>query len=201
MAIAIRTAVHARRAWRTCRPARAIVADSDPATEEPETRNKARAVLQAIATAETLRPELAMSRSSARREFGGVLAAAALAGALALSAGGQTVGTRSPTVRHAPLPPVTVAVAGLPTPLRWSPRSPAWSRWPRSWRCSPSADWGAVAVGAALALAGGLLAWSGVRVAERRAGIGGCGERRASAAPRDTAVTVARGTRLAGPRR
>jgi anthranilate synthase component 1 len=33
-----------------------IVADSIPANEEQETRNKARAVLQAIATAETLRP-------------------------------------------------------------------------------------------------------------------------------------------------
>jgi anthranilate synthase component 1 len=32
-----------------------IVADSVPANEEQETRNKARAVLQAIATAETLR--------------------------------------------------------------------------------------------------------------------------------------------------
>jgi anthranilate synthase component 1 len=33
-----------------------IVADSVPALEEKETQNKARAVLQAIATAETLRP-------------------------------------------------------------------------------------------------------------------------------------------------
>jgi anthranilate synthase component 1 len=33
-----------------------IVADSIPAHEELETRNKARAVLQAIATAETLKP-------------------------------------------------------------------------------------------------------------------------------------------------
>jgi anthranilate synthase component 1 len=33
-----------------------IVADSVPALEYKETRNKARAVLQAIATAETLRP-------------------------------------------------------------------------------------------------------------------------------------------------
>ena len=33
-----------------------IVADSKPELEELETRNKARAVLQAIATAETLRP-------------------------------------------------------------------------------------------------------------------------------------------------
>jgi anthranilate synthase component I len=33
-----------------------VVADSVPGLEEMETRNKARAVLQAIATAETLRP-------------------------------------------------------------------------------------------------------------------------------------------------
>jgi anthranilate synthase component 1 len=33
-----------------------VVADSVPALEELETQNKARAVLQAIATAETLRP-------------------------------------------------------------------------------------------------------------------------------------------------
>jgi anthranilate synthase component 1 len=54
MAIAIRTAVmtgdHAY-----VQASAGIVADSIPALEEQETRNKARAVLQAIATAETLR--------------------------------------------------------------------------------------------------------------------------------------------------
>jgi anthranilate synthase component 1 len=55
MAIAIRTAV--MRAGRAYVQASAgIVADSRPADEELETRNKARAVLQAIATAETLTP-------------------------------------------------------------------------------------------------------------------------------------------------
>jgi anthranilate synthase component I len=55
MAIAIRTAV--MRAGRAYVQASAgIVADSKPADEELETRNKARAVLQAIATAETLTP-------------------------------------------------------------------------------------------------------------------------------------------------
>jgi anthranilate synthase component 1 len=53
MAIAIRTAVmtggHAY-----VQASAGIVADSIPALEEQETRNKARAVLQAIATAETL---------------------------------------------------------------------------------------------------------------------------------------------------
>jgi anthranilate synthase component 1 len=54
VAIAIRTAV--MRAGKAYVQASAgIVADSVPALEEQETRNKARAVLQAIATAETLR--------------------------------------------------------------------------------------------------------------------------------------------------
>jgi anthranilate synthase component 1 len=54
MAIAIRTAVlHGGRAY--VQAGAGIVADSDPATEEAETRHKARAVLSAIATAEGLR--------------------------------------------------------------------------------------------------------------------------------------------------
>ncbi|HYH26441.1 MAG TPA: anthranilate synthase component I [Blastococcus sp.] len=54
MAIAIRTAVlHQGRAY--VQAGAGIVADSDPATEEAETRHKARAVLSAIATAESLR--------------------------------------------------------------------------------------------------------------------------------------------------
>ena len=55
MAIAIRTAVmQAGKAY--VQASAGIVADSIPANEEAETRNKARAVLQAIATAETLKP-------------------------------------------------------------------------------------------------------------------------------------------------
>ena len=54
MAIAIRTAVM-RDGKAYVQAAAGIVADSVPAQEEQETRNKARAVLQAIATAETLR--------------------------------------------------------------------------------------------------------------------------------------------------
>ncbi|MGY1752732.1 anthranilate synthase component I [Blastococcus sp. SYSU D01042] len=54
MAIAIRTAVlHAGRAY--VQAGAGVVADSDPATEEAETRHKARAVLSAIARAEGLR--------------------------------------------------------------------------------------------------------------------------------------------------
>jgi anthranilate synthase component 1 len=55
MAIAIRTAVM-RDGIAYVQAAAGVVADSVPALEEQETRNKARAVLQAIATAETLRP-------------------------------------------------------------------------------------------------------------------------------------------------
>ena len=54
MAIAIRTAVM-RDGTAYVQASAGIVADSIPAAEEQETRNKARAVLQAIATAETLR--------------------------------------------------------------------------------------------------------------------------------------------------
>jgi anthranilate synthase component 1 len=54
MAIAIRTAVlHDGRAY--VQAGAGVVADSDPVTEEAETRHKARAVLSAIATAEGLR--------------------------------------------------------------------------------------------------------------------------------------------------
>ncbi len=55
VAIAIRTAVM-RPGVAYVQAAAGIVADSKPELEELETRNKARAVLQAIATAETLRP-------------------------------------------------------------------------------------------------------------------------------------------------
>jgi anthranilate synthase component 1 len=55
MAIAIRTAV-IRDGKAYVQASAGIVADSVPANEEQETRNKARAVLQAIATAETLQP-------------------------------------------------------------------------------------------------------------------------------------------------
>jgi anthranilate synthase component 1 len=55
MAIAIRTAIM-RGGTAYVQASAGIVADSDPASEELETRNKARAVLQAIATAETLSP-------------------------------------------------------------------------------------------------------------------------------------------------
>ncbi|MDQ2748765.1 MAG: chorismate-binding protein, partial [Actinomycetota bacterium] len=55
MAIAIRTAVM-RAGVAYVQASAGIVADSVAALEEQETQNKARAVLQAIATAETLRP-------------------------------------------------------------------------------------------------------------------------------------------------
>ena len=55
MAIAIRTAV-VRDGTAYVQASAGIVADSSPAAEELETRNKARAVLQALATAATLTP-------------------------------------------------------------------------------------------------------------------------------------------------
>jgi len=54
-AIAIRTAV-LRDGVAYVQAGAGIVADSDPRAEETETRNKAAAVLSAIAAAETLRP-------------------------------------------------------------------------------------------------------------------------------------------------
>jgi anthranilate synthase component 1 len=55
MAIAIRTAFM-RDGWAYVQAGGGVVADSDPRAEEQESRNKAAAVLSAIATAETLRP-------------------------------------------------------------------------------------------------------------------------------------------------
>jgi anthranilate synthase component 1 len=55
MAIAIRTTV-IRDGMAYVQAGGGIVADSDPATEEQECRNKAAAVLAALATAETMRP-------------------------------------------------------------------------------------------------------------------------------------------------
>jgi anthranilate synthase component 1 len=55
MAIAIRTTVM-RDGTAYVQAGGGIVADSDPATEEQESRNKAAAVLAALATAETMRP-------------------------------------------------------------------------------------------------------------------------------------------------
>jgi anthranilate synthase component 1 len=55
MAIAIRTTVM-RGGTAYVQAGGGIVADSDPATEEQESRNKAAAVLAALATAETMRP-------------------------------------------------------------------------------------------------------------------------------------------------
>jgi anthranilate synthase component 1 len=55
MAIAIRTTVM-RGGVAYVQAGGGIVADSDPATEEQESRNKAAAVLAALATAETMRP-------------------------------------------------------------------------------------------------------------------------------------------------
>jgi len=122
----------------------------------------------------------------ARREFGGVLAAAAVAGGLALSAGGQTWASVT-AVRHPPLPPVTVAVLGSDA----APLVPAGGLVLLAGAVALLAvrGFGRVVVGLLMALAGGVLAWSGVRVligglASAAAAVPGLG------GPRDTTVSV-----------
>jgi uncharacterized membrane protein (TIGR02234 family) len=124
--------------------------------------------------------------SSARREFGGVLGAAALAGALALSGGGQEWGSVT-AVRHPPLPPVTVAVLGSEA----APLVPAAGLVLLAAAVALLAvrGPGRMVVGLLMALAGGVLGWSGVRVlvgglASATAALPGLGR------SRDTAVAV-----------
>ena len=81
MAIAIRTAVMRDGHRPTCRPRPASSPTAYPELEELETRNKARAVLQAIATAETLRPVRPMRT---RVEFAPALLLLELVGAAAV---------------------------------------------------------------------------------------------------------------------
>jgi uncharacterized membrane protein (TIGR02234 family) len=99
--------------------------------------------------------------TSARRELGGVLGAAALAGALALSAGGQSWASVT-AVRHPPLPPVTVAALGSDA----APLVPAAGLVLLAAAVALLAvrGPGRVVVGLLMALAGGVLAWSGLRV-------------------------------------
>lgn len=101
-----------------------------------------------------------MSRA-ARRELGSVLAAAAVAGGLALSAGGQSWASVT-AVRRPPLPPVTVAVLGSDA----APLVPAAGLVLLAAAVALLAvrGWGRVVVGLLMALAGGVLGWSGLRV-------------------------------------
>jgi uncharacterized membrane protein (TIGR02234 family) len=122
----------------------------------------------------------------ARREFGGVLAAAALAGGLALSAGGQEWASAT-AVRRPPLPPVTVAVLGSDA----APLVPAAGLVLLAAAVALLAvrGLGRVVVGLLMALAGGVLGWSGIRVL-----IGGLGSAVAAlpglGGPDDTGVAV-----------
>jgi uncharacterized membrane protein (TIGR02234 family) len=99
--------------------------------------------------------------TSARRELGGVLGAAALAGGLALSAGGQSWASVT-AVRHPPLPPVTVAALGSDA----APLVPAAGLVLLAAVVALLAvrGLGRVVVGLLMALAGGVLVWSGLRV-------------------------------------
>jgi uncharacterized membrane protein (TIGR02234 family) len=99
--------------------------------------------------------------TSARRELGGVLGAAAVAGGLALSAGGQSWASVT-AVRHPPLPPVTVAVLGSDA----APLVPAAGLVLLAAAVALLAvrGPGRVVVGLLMALAGGTLGWSGLRI-------------------------------------
>ena len=96
----------------------------------------------------------------ARRELGTALAGCAVAGGLALSAGGQTWSTVTVT-RRAPLPPVTEALTGSAL----APLVPAAGLLLLAAAVAVLAVRGAgrVAVGVLVVLAGAALAWSGLR--------------------------------------
>ncbi len=98
---------------------------------------------------------------NARRELGTALAGCALAGALALSAGGQTWSTVTVS-RRPPLPPVTEALTGSAL----TPLVPAAGLVLLAAAVAVLAVRGAgrAAVGVVVVLAGAALAWSGVRV-------------------------------------
>ena len=98
---------------------------------------------------------------ASRRELGSALAAAAVAGGLALSAGGQSWASVT-AVRRPPLPPVTVAVLGSDA----APLVPAAGLVLLAAAVALLAVRGAgrVVVGLLMAVAGGVLGWSGVRV-------------------------------------
>ena len=97
----------------------------------------------------------------ARREFGSVLATAAVAGALALSAGGRrwALGHRRPARRRCRRSP---SPSWVPTPPRSCP-PPAWCCSPPPSPCSPCAGSAGWSWACSWPLAGGVLAWSGVR--------------------------------------
>ncbi len=96
-----------------------------------------------------------------RRQMGAALAGCALAGALALSAGGQTWSTVTVS-RRPPLPPVTEALTGSAL----NPLVPAAGLVLLSAAVAVLAVRGAgrAAVGAVVVLAGAALAWSGLSV-------------------------------------
>ena len=123
---------------------------------------------------------------SSRREFGSVLVAAAVAGGLALSAGGQEWASVT-AIRRPPLPPVTVAVLGSDA----APLVPAAGLVLLAAAVALLAvrGLGRVAVGLLMALSGGVLGWSGVRgliggLASATASLPGLG------GPRDTSLVV-----------
>lgn len=99
-------------------------------------------------------------RRRQRRELGAALGGAVVAGALALSSGGQTW-VRLSTVRQPPLPPVTDQLSGG----QIAPLVTATGLLLLAAAVALVATRGAgrIAVGLLMALAGGVLGWSGVR--------------------------------------
>ncbi|SNS63151.1 trp region conserved hypothetical membrane protein [Geodermatophilus saharensis] len=114
---------------------------------------------------------------TARRELGTALAGCALAGALALTAGGQTWSTVTVT-RRPPLPPVTEALTGSAL----APLVPAAGLLLLAAAVAVLAVRGAgrAVVGALVVLSGAALGWSGLRVLTGAAdpGTAAPGERR-----------------------
>jgi uncharacterized membrane protein (TIGR02234 family) len=104
-------------------------------------------------------PERTVAQA-ARRELGSALAGCALAGALALSSGGQTWSTVTVT-RRPPLPPVTEVLTGSAL----APLVPAAGLLLLAAAVAVLAVRGAgrAAVGVLVVLAGAALAWSGLR--------------------------------------
>ena len=123
------------------------MADSDPAAEEQETRNKAAAVLAAIAAAETLRrPGRVSVVGTPARQLAAAVALIALGAVLMLAAAGREW---IPAAEPGPLPSQAAGRSGadllpwlpaagwvaLAVPAPWSPCAPGRGAcWAGRWR-------------------------------------------------------------------
>ena len=127
MAIAIRTAVlHQGRAY--VQAGAGIVADSDPATEEAETRHKARAVLSGDRDGGGRCGSSGDRRRARRAHAPPSLGAVGRGARSPLIAGGQAWAPVTAACRR-PLPPVAVVPQPGGRRRRWC-RRPGWCCWP-----------------------------------------------------------------------